>query len=134
MRSPSNINTAAECIRTVSNHYGIRSTLTGSQANTSLAHDTDGIIQILKSLDFYACELHTNTRGLVDCPKPAIVQTITGYMTLLEANKVGVKIMYGDNEIHRIALLDFVKVWTGLVIVIEPPPTRKWSFFGRFFN
>jgi ABC-type bacteriocin/lantibiotic exporter with double-glycine peptidase domain len=128
MRTTNNIQTAAECIRTVSKHYGIRA------GNIPFACDTDGIIQVLKSLDFYACDLHTNTRGLVDCPKPAIVQTVTGFITLLDANKISVKIIYGDHEIHRIAFMDFVKVWTGVVIVIEPPPTRKWSFFGRFFN
>jgi ABC-type bacteriocin/lantibiotic exporter with double-glycine peptidase domain len=128
MRSTHNIHSAAECIRTVSRHYGI------SAVNIPSATNPDGIIQVLKSLDFYACDLHTNMRGLVDCPKPAIVQTITGFMTLLDANKINVKIIYGDNEVHRIAFMDFIKVWTGLVIVIEPPPTRKWSFFGRFFN
>jgi len=128
MKTTNNTSSAAHCIRTVAKHYGIRA------GNIPYAHNADGIIQILKSLDFYACDLHTNTRGLIDCPKPAIVQTITDFVTLLDANKISVKIMYGDHEVHRIPFLDFVKIWTGLVILIEPPPTRKWSFLKRIFD
>lgn len=99
-----------------------------------MAYDTQGVIEILKQFDFYATDLHMSMRSLADCPKPVIVQTITGYMTVIDASMIGVKIIYGDNEIHRIAFMDFMKVWTGLVITIEPPPRKKWRFFGRMFN
>ena len=127
MRSTNNIHSAADCIRTICRHHGVHI------GNFPTAHDVDGIIQILKTFDFYAADLHMDMRSLADCPKPVIVQTITGFMTILDANKVSVKITYGD-EVHRIAFMDFVKIWTGVVIVIEPPPKRKWIFFKKMFG
>lgn len=112
----------------VCKHHGV------SAGNIPYAADTDGIIEILKTFDFYATDLHMSMRGLADCPKPVIVQTITGFMTILDANKISVKITYGENEVHRIAFMDFIKIWTGVVIVIEPPPTRKWNFFRNMFG
>lgn len=127
MISTNNEQSAAECIRMVCRHHGIRA------GNIPSSYDFNGIIEVLKSLDFFACDLHTNMRGLCDCPKPAIVQTTTGFMTVVDANKSSVKITY-NNEVHRIAFMDFIRIWTGLVIVIEPPPTRRWAFFGKFFD
>lgn len=112
----------------VCRHYDIRA------GNIPVSHDVNGIIEVLKTFGFYAAEIHTGMRGLADAPKPAIAQTVTGFMTILDASKISVKITYGDNEIHRIASLDFMKIWTGLVIVIEPPPVRKWSFLRNLFD
>ena len=119
---------AGECIRIICKHHGIKA------GNIPSTYDIDGIIEILKQFDFYATDLHVSMQGLADCPKPAIVQTTTGFMTILEASKISVKITYGENEVHRIAFMDFIKIWTGAVIVIEPPPQRKWSFLRGFFN
>lgn len=126
MRSTNNVHSGAECIRSVCKHHNIRI------GNIPSAYDIDGIIEILKQFDFNASDLHMGMRDLTDCPKPVIVQTVTGFMTILDANRFSIKITYGENEIHRIAFLDFIKIWTGVVIMIEPPPKRKWSFFGRF--
>ena len=128
MRSTNNIESAGECIRTICKHHRIKA------GNIPLVSDIDGIIEILKQFDFYATDLHMSMQGLADCPKPAIVQTTTGFMTILEASKISVKITYGENEVHRIAFMDFIKIWTGAVIVIEPPPQRRWSFFNKMFN
>lgn len=127
MTSDSNTQSAGECIRMICRHYNVHA------GNIPSACDINSIIEVLRTLDFHSAELHLSMRGLADCPKPVIVQTITGFMTVLDANKISVKITYGNSEIHRIAFMDFVKVWTGAVIVIEPPPARKWSFF-RMFN
>jgi hypothetical protein len=122
-----NTNSSADCIRTVCKHYSIRA------GNIPASFDVEGIIEILNSLDFYACDLHTNMKGLRDCPKPAIVQTTTGFMTVVDANKVSIKITY-NSETHRLAYLDFIKIWTGVVIAIEPPPSRRWAFFEKWFE
>lgn len=127
MTYTNNPRSAAECIRMVCKHYSIR------PGNIPMSYDIEGIIEILNSLDFYATDIHTNLKGLCDCPKPVIVQTTTGFMTVLYANKFSVKITY-NSETHRLAFVDFIKIWTGTVIVIEPPPTRALNFFQRLFT
>jgi ABC-type bacteriocin/lantibiotic exporter with double-glycine peptidase domain len=98
-------------------------------------HTADDIIEALKNNGYYACDIHTNTRGLSDCPKPAIIQTTKGFMVAVKSNTASVVFMDPkDDSIHRLALHDFIKIWTGLVVVIEPRPTRSKSFLEKLFR
>ena len=63
MTSTNNTQSAGECIRMVCKHHDVHA------GNIPSSCDINGIIEVLKILDFFACDLHTNMRGLCDCPK-----------------------------------------------------------------
>jgi ABC-type bacteriocin/lantibiotic exporter with double-glycine peptidase domain len=94
------------------------------------------VVEALKTCGFFACEINTSMKGLTECPMPVIVQTVQRYVIITKANKFYVTSFDpGDNKIHRIAFLDFIKMWTGLVVVIEPPPRpHALSFLRSLFS
>ena len=133
-------NFAAECVRFICQHYKVKPNdiNTGIAVDISQVYSASGIVKLLKEIGFFACELRTNTRGLVDSPKPVIVQTTAHFLVVVDASAAGVTIMEpSEKRNHRVAFPDFVKAWTGAVIVIEPPQ-KTLSFFEktvrRFFN
>ena len=92
------------------------------------------VVDALKVCGFFACEIQTNMKGLTDCPMPVIVQTTQCYMVITKASNFYVTITDpADSKTHRIAFLDFIKMWTGLVVVIEPPP-KRWSLLKKIFG
>jgi len=123
-------NSAAACVDYVCKHYKVRT------SNASFNNNMNALIDALRDKDFYACDLRTDIVGLIDCPLPAIIQTTTQFMVVIKSNSVGVTVMDPtDGNIHRIAYHDLIKIWTGVVIVIEPPPAKnKHSFFARLFT
>lgn len=123
-----NPNSALSCVEHVCKHYKLRTT------HTPVDENVHGIIDALKESAFYACDIRTDTIGLIDCPTPSIIQTVTRFMVVIKSNSIGVTVMDPiDGNIHRITFYDLIKVWTGLVILIEPPQKKK-SFFERFFR
>jgi ABC-type bacteriocin/lantibiotic exporter with double-glycine peptidase domain len=123
-----NPNSAFTCVEHVCKHFKVRA------SHAPIDENVHGIIDALRSLGFYACDLRTDTIGLIDCSTPAVIQTTTRYMVVIKSNSIGVTVMDPiDGNIHRIAFQDLVKIWTGLVILIEPPQ-RKRSFFEKLFS
>jgi ABC-type bacteriocin/lantibiotic exporter with double-glycine peptidase domain len=116
-----------DCIRLICKHYHVPL----QNIHTELTP-----VEALKTCGFFACEINTGMKGLTECPMPVIIQTTQCYMVITKANKFHVtSIDCSDAKTHRIAFLDFVKMWTGVVVVIEPPPrTGALSFFRRLFN
>lgn len=123
-----NPNSALSCVEHVCKHYKLRT------SHIPVDENVAGIIDALQSLQFYACDLRTDTIGLMDCPTPSIIQTVTRYMVVIKSNSIGITVMDPiDGNIHRIAFYDLIKIWTGLVILVEPPPKKK-SFLDRLFG
>ena len=124
-----NTNTALICIEHVCKHYKLRT------AYPPVDENIHGIIDALKSLDFHACDVRTDTIGLIDCPTPAIIETVSRFMAVIKTNSIGITVMDPiDGNIHRIAYHDLIREWTGAVILIEPPATRERSFFQKLFG
>jgi ABC-type bacteriocin/lantibiotic exporter with double-glycine peptidase domain len=84
------------------------------------SHDNvNDIIDALTKRGFYAGEIRADINGLADCPKPAIIQTTTKFLVVVQSDRTSVTIV--ENQVkYRIAYLDFIKMWTGIVIIIEP--------------
>jgi ABC-type bacteriocin/lantibiotic exporter with double-glycine peptidase domain len=123
-----NPNSAFTCVDHVCKHYKLRT------PHTPVEENIHGIIDAFNSLDFRACELRTDTIGLIDCPTPVIIHTVTRFMVVIKSNSIGVTVMDPiDGNIHRIAYYDLIKIWTGLLILIEPPQKKK-SFLERLFS
>ncbi|MEI9920545.1 MAG: cysteine peptidase family C39 domain-containing protein [Bacteroidota bacterium] len=123
-----NTNSALQCVEHICKHYKLRT------LNIPVDENTPGIIDTLKSLDFSACDIHTDTIGLIDCPPPVIIETVSRFMVVIKTNSVGVTVMDPiDGNIHRIAYHDLIREWTGKVILIEPPQKKK-SFFERLLG
>lgn len=104
--------TSIDCVRFICKHYRVpmQNIFTESP-----------IVDALTICGFYACEMRTGMKGLSECPMPAVIQTIESYLVVTKANSFHVSIIDGsNNKMRRIAFLDFIKIWTGLVIVIEP--------------
>jgi ABC-type bacteriocin/lantibiotic exporter with double-glycine peptidase domain len=122
-------NSALACVEHVCNHYKLRTSY------TPVDESVHGIIDALKAIDFYACDVSTDTIGLIDCPTPAIIQTTTRFMVIIKSNSVGVTVMDPiDGNIHRIAFHDLIRLWTGVVILVEPPAKKKGSILQRLFG
>lgn len=121
-------NGATTCVEYVCKYYKVRT------SSTQVSNSINAIVDALKFDDFFACEIRTHRQGLIDCPKPAIVQTTSGFVVVVKSNTAGVTVIDpSDGALHRIAFPDFVKLWTGIVVVIEPPP-RQLSFFEKIFG
>ncbi|MEJ0031976.1 MAG: cysteine peptidase family C39 domain-containing protein [Bacteroidota bacterium] len=123
-----NTNSAIQCVQHVCKHYKLRTT------DIPVDENIHGIIDALKSFDFYACDVRTDTIGLIDCPTPAIIETVSRFMVVIKSNSIGVTVMDPiDGNIHRIAYHDLIREWTGAMILIEPP-RKKHGFFERVFG
>ena len=123
-----NPNSAFTCVEHICRHYKIRTT------HTPVDENITGIIDALKVFDCYACDVCTDTIGLIDCPTPAIIQTVERFMVIIKSNSIGVTVMDPiDGNIHRIAFHDLIRMWTGVVVLVEPPGKKK-SFFERIFR
>jgi len=122
-------NDATTCVDYVCKYHKVPS------SPTQVPNNIQDIIDRLKCHDFFACDIRTNSKGLMDCPKPLIIQTTTGFVVVVKSNAAGVTIIDPtDSALRHIAFPEFVKLWTGLVIVIEPPPTVKKSLLERIFG
>jgi ABC-type bacteriocin/lantibiotic exporter with double-glycine peptidase domain len=125
MRNP---NSALQCVEHICKYYKLR------PAAIPVDESIHGIIDALKTFGFHACDVHTDTIGLVDCPTPTIIETVSRFMVLIKSNSIGVTVMDPvDGNVHRIAYHDLIREWTGTVILIEPPQ-RKKSFLEMLFN
>ena|ERR1044071_3580586 len=123
-----NTNSALTCVDHVCKHYKLRT------SSTPVDENVHGIIDALKNINCYACDVHTDTIGLIDCPTPAIIQTTTRFMVVIKSNSIGVTVLDPiDGNIHRIAFHDLIREWTGLVILIEPPQKKK-RFWEKIFG
>src|ERR1044071_5418659 len=96
-----NTNSALQCVQHVCKHYQLRTT------DIPIDENIHSIIDTLTSFDFYACDVRTDTIGLIDCPLPAIIETVSRFVVVIKSTSIGVTVMDPmDGNIHRITYHD----------------------------
>jgi len=138
----------AACLASVSAHYGLKMPIAKIR---QLSHtDTRGtnvlgMVQGLEQMGFNAKGVKGGADALPEIPLPAIAHVITKeqyhhYVVVYKVSKSGIEVMdpaYG--KIEKYNLEDFTKIWTGVLILLEPneyfeQKDEKTSVYQRFWN
>jgi ATP-binding cassette, subfamily C, bacteriocin exporter len=85
-----------------------------------------GLLQALRILGFEAKGVRGEVSNLPDIPKPAIAHlqlanAVQHYVVIYRTNKSFIETMDpSDGKIHQHKIEDFIKVWTGVLVVLSP--------------
>lgn len=138
----------AACLASVSAHYGLKMPIAKIR---QLGHtDTRGtnvlgMVQGLEKMGFNAKGVKGGVDALPEIPLPAIAHIITKeqyhhYVVIYKATKSAIEVMDpAFGKIEKYQLEDFAKIWTGVLILLEPneyfeQKNEKTSIYSRFWN
>jgi len=137
----------AACLATISEYYNLKIPI--SKIRQIAGTDTKGtnvlgMIQASEELGFSAKGVKGKIESLSKIPLPAIAHIIVNdtlhhYIVIYSVNKNVVKYMDpADGEIHKLPILAFEKLWTGVLILLIPgtdfiSKNETISNFSRFF-
>lgn len=138
----------AACLASVSAHYGLKMPIAKIR---QLSHtDTRGtnvlgIVQGLEKMGFNAKGVKGGADALPEIPLPAIAHIITKeqyhhYVVIYKVTKNTIEVMDpAFGKIEKYQLEDFAKIWTGVLILLEPneyfeQKNEKTSIYSRFWN
>ncbi|APD06902.1 lipid A export ATP-binding/permease protein MsbA [Flavobacteriaceae bacterium UJ101] len=104
-----------------------------------------GVIKGAERLGFDAKGVRGGMDALPDVPLPAIAHVIIReqlqhYAVIYKITKKKVTIMDpGDGRMHSYSLTEFEKIWTGVLVLLQPNTTfqarnEKVSLYSRFWN
>lgn len=137
----------AACLASVSAFYRLHLPLSRirqfahtDRTGTNIA----GLLEAAQKLGFDAKGVRGNRESLFQIPKPSIVHliindTLQHYVVLYKIGRGKVKIMDpGRGEIMTMTLDDFIKEWTGVLVILMPgenffPGNKKTSLYRRFW-
>lgn len=126
----------AACLTSICAHYGLQFPLTRirqyaftNQKGTNII----GLIEAANKLGFSAKGIRTRLDSLHYAPKPFIAHTTKEekYHHFITVYKVDSKKEYlvymdpADGEIHKVNYKNFTKIWTGILVIMEPEKSFK---------
>lgn len=137
----------AACLTSISAHYGLQIPLARIRqyaGTDKKGTNVLGLIEASEKLGFEAKGVSGDLDSLFIIPKPAIAHVIIKeqlhhYVVIYEVTKKHIKIMDpGDGKIHYKSHEEFLKEWTGVLILLLPkeefkPINEKVSVLKRFW-
>ena len=141
----------AACLASVCAYYGLRFPVARirqyaftDQKGTNVL----GLVEAAQKLGLSAKGVRTKMEGLAIVPKPAIAhviitheqQQLQHYVVVYKIEKEYVDYMDpGDGRMHRVTNEEFAKMWTGILVLMEPAETfkqgnQKTSMTKKFFS
>lgn len=138
----------AACLASVGAHYGL--SLPIAKIRQYCHTDTRGtnvlgMIQGLNQMGFNAKGVRGNIEAIAQIPLPAIAHLVLKdqlqhYVVIYKVDKQQVTVMDpGPGKIEKYSIEDFQKIWTGVLILLEPNEyfeqrNEKTSIYQRFWN
>ena len=137
----------AACLASISSHYNLQlpiSRIRQYAGTDKKGTNVLGLIEASEKLGFEAKGVRGELDSLFKIPKPAIAHIIVQeqlhhYVVIYEVTKEYIKIMDpGDGKIHKKAHKEFIKEWTGVLVLLLPkeeftPTNEKVSVLKRFW-
>ncbi|MGC4129429.1 MAG: peptidase domain-containing ABC transporter [Bergeyella sp.] len=138
----------AACLASVSAHYGLKMPIAKiRQISHTDTRGTNvlGMVQGLEKMGFNAKGVKGGADALPEIPLPAIAHVITKeqyhhYVVIYKVSKGTIEVMDpAFGKIEKYSLEDFSKIWTGVLILLEPnqyfeQKDEKTSIYQRFWN
>ncbi len=137
----------AACLASISEYYNLKMPV--SKIRQIAGTDTKGtnglgMVVAAEKLGFVAKGVKGNIEALPEAPFPAIAhvrvkEVLEHYVVIYKIKKDEVQYMDpADGEIHKVALADFDKIWTGVLFLLAPgdnfeAKNEKVSNYVRFF-
>ncbi|MDU1905435.1 MAG: peptidase domain-containing ABC transporter [Dysgonomonas sp.] len=137
----------AACLASISEYYKLKMPV--SKIRQIAGTDTQGtnglgMVVAAEKLGFVAKGVKGNIEALPDAPFPAIAhvrvkEVLEHYVVIYKIKKDEVQYMDpADGEMHKVALADFDKIWTGILFLLVPgddfeAKNEKVSNYVRFF-
>ena len=137
----------ATCLASISSHYNLQIPIARIRqyaGTDKKGTNVLGLIEASEKLGFEAKGVRGELDSLFKIPKPAIAHIIVKeqlhhYVVIYEVTKEYIKIMDpGDGKIHKKTHEDFLKEWTGVLVLLLPkeeftPTNEKVSVLKRFW-
>lgn len=140
----------AACLSSICAYYGlkypiarIRQYAFTNQRGTNIL----GLIEAAKKLKLSAKGIRGKYETLYLIPKPTIAHiiihhTIQHYVVIYKINKKKKFLVYmdpADGQMHKISDKEFIKIWTGVLVIIEPEKNfeignKKTSIIEKLFS
>ncbi|WDF69482.1 peptidase domain-containing ABC transporter [Sphingobacterium oryzagri] len=138
----------AACLASVAAHYGLELPLAKIRQmchTDTRGTNVMGMIQGLTSMGFNAKGVRGPIESLLHIPVPAIAhivlkEQLQHYVVIYKVDKTLVTVMDpGTGKFEKYALPDFQKIWTGVLILLEPNEyfeqrNEKTTIYQRFWN
>jgi len=138
----------AACLASVAAHYGLSLPIAKIRqyCHTDMrGTNVLGMIQGLNAMGFNAKGVRGNVDALMQVPLPAIAHVVVKeqlqhYVVIYKADKHGVTVMDpGIGKTEKRTLQEFAKVWTGVLILLEPNEyfeqrNEKTNIYQRFWH
>ena len=138
----------AACLASISAYYKLKIPIARIRqyANTDKrGTNVLGMIKGAEHLGFDAKGVRGGMDALPDIPLPAIAHVVVQeqlqhYVVIYKISKKKVTVMDpGDGRMHSYSLADFEKMWTGVLVLLQPNNTfearnEKISLYSRFWN
>ena len=124
----------AACLASICAHYGLRypiSRIRQYAFTDKKGTNILGLIEAAKRLELTAKGVRAKPESLKLIPKPAIAHIIVKevlqhYVVIYKVTDQHITIMDpGDGELHKKTLDEFLKEWTGVLVLMEPEETFK---------
>jgi len=124
----------AACLASISAHYGLRYPLSRIRQyafTDKKGTNILGLIEAANRLGFSAKGVRAKPESLKLIPKPTIAHIIVKevlqhFVVIYKVTDQHITIMDpGDGEFHKKNLEDFLKEWTGVLVLMEPEETFK---------
>ncbi len=138
----------AACLASISAYYKLKIPIARIRQYASTDKRGTNVLGMIKGaekLGFDAKGVRGGMDALPDLPLPAIAHVIVKeqlqhYVVIYKVNHKKVTVMDpGDGRMHRYSLEDFEKIWTGVLVLLQPNSTfeagnEKISIYSRFWN
>jgi ATP-binding cassette subfamily B protein len=124
----------AACLASISAHYGLRYPLSRIRQyafTDKKGTNILGLIEAANRLGFSAKGVRAKPESLKLIPKPTIAhivvkEVLQHFVVIYKVTDQHITIMDpGDGEFHKKNLEDFLKEWTGVLVLMEPEETFK---------
>lgn len=124
----------AACLASISAHYGLRYPLSRIRQyafTDKKGTNILGLIEAANRLGFSAKGVRAKPESLKLIPKPTIAhivvkEVLQHFVVIYKVTDQHITIMDpGDGEFHKKSLEDFLKEWTGVLVLMEPEETFK---------